>query len=189
MYYYFSPNELYHHGIKGQKWGIRRFRNSDGSYTSAWRKRRELTKKKSQELRKEADEVYKNTRVGKMEARYNRRNPNGDFDEYIATSPSAKEKYKQYTEDSDYRKYRDLERESEVLGKGYVKRNAGFGALGSAVSLAAPVGLVASAFAPKGKKAVVGALGAIGSMTAVSALAAYAATNEKVAVQKKYGIR
>lgn len=26
---------LYHHGIKGQKWGIRRFQNPDGSYTPA----------------------------------------------------------------------------------------------------------------------------------------------------------
>lgn len=26
--------ELYHHGIKGQKWGVRRFQNLDGSYTS-----------------------------------------------------------------------------------------------------------------------------------------------------------
>lgn len=27
-----NPNELYHHGIKGQKWGVRRFQNQDGSY-------------------------------------------------------------------------------------------------------------------------------------------------------------
>lgn len=27
------PNELYHHGIKDQKWGIRRFQNEDGSLT------------------------------------------------------------------------------------------------------------------------------------------------------------
>lgn len=33
-------DELYHHGIKGQKWGIRRFQNEDGSYTDAGKKRR-----------------------------------------------------------------------------------------------------------------------------------------------------
>lgn len=32
--------ELYHHGILGQKWGIRRFQNKDGSYTSEGKKRR-----------------------------------------------------------------------------------------------------------------------------------------------------
>ena len=31
--------ELYHHGIKGQKWGVRRFQNEDGSYTQAGRER------------------------------------------------------------------------------------------------------------------------------------------------------
>lgn len=33
------PNELYHHGIKGQKWGVRRYQNPDGSLTAAGRKR------------------------------------------------------------------------------------------------------------------------------------------------------
>lgn len=32
-------NELTHHGIKGQKWGVRRYRNSDGSLTEAGKKR------------------------------------------------------------------------------------------------------------------------------------------------------
>lgn len=31
--------ELYHHGIKGQKWGIRRYQYADGTYTPAGRKR------------------------------------------------------------------------------------------------------------------------------------------------------
>lgn len=32
-------SELQHHGIKGQKWGVRRYRNRDGSLTPAGRKR------------------------------------------------------------------------------------------------------------------------------------------------------
>ena len=28
-------NELYHHGIKGQRWGVRRFQNKDGTLTEA----------------------------------------------------------------------------------------------------------------------------------------------------------
>ena len=32
-------NELYHHGVKGQKWGVRRYQNKDGSLTMAGKKR------------------------------------------------------------------------------------------------------------------------------------------------------
>ena len=32
--------QLYHHGIKGQRWGVRRFQNKDGTLTAAGKKRR-----------------------------------------------------------------------------------------------------------------------------------------------------
>lgn len=37
--FYIISNELYHHGILGQKWGVRRYQNPDGSLTDAGRKR------------------------------------------------------------------------------------------------------------------------------------------------------
>lgn len=36
-------NELYHHGIKGQKWGVRRYQNEDGTYTKAGLERKRTT--------------------------------------------------------------------------------------------------------------------------------------------------
>ena len=38
QYIDYSP-ELYHHGILGQKWGIRRYQYADGTLTPAGRKR------------------------------------------------------------------------------------------------------------------------------------------------------
>lgn len=35
--------ELYHHGIKGMKWGVRRYQNEDGSLTNAGKKRYETS--------------------------------------------------------------------------------------------------------------------------------------------------
>lgn len=37
--YNYYNNELKHHGIIGQKWGIRRFQNSDGTLTAEGRRR------------------------------------------------------------------------------------------------------------------------------------------------------
>lgn len=42
MWTYNYADELCHHGIKGQRWGIRRFQNKDGSLTNAGKKRRRI---------------------------------------------------------------------------------------------------------------------------------------------------
>ena len=39
MQTYLDADELYHHGTKGMKWGVRRFQRKDGSLTSAGKKR------------------------------------------------------------------------------------------------------------------------------------------------------
>ena len=41
MWTYVSSDALYHHGIKGQRWGVRRFQNKDGTLTAAGRRRAE----------------------------------------------------------------------------------------------------------------------------------------------------
>lgn len=43
---YLKIKELYHYGIKGQKWGVRRFQKEDGSLTSEGQKRDEDPLKK-----------------------------------------------------------------------------------------------------------------------------------------------
>ena len=39
MWQYNDTSELYHWGIKGMKWGVRRYQNEDGSLTDAGKKR------------------------------------------------------------------------------------------------------------------------------------------------------
>lgn len=38
-YIYYGEEALQHHGILGQKWGVRRYQNADGSLTNAGKKR------------------------------------------------------------------------------------------------------------------------------------------------------
>lgn len=47
MEIYSKDGTLYHHGIKGQKWGKRRFQNQDGSLTPAGEKRYNKFEKKA----------------------------------------------------------------------------------------------------------------------------------------------
>lgn len=54
--------ELYHHGVKGQKWGVRRFQRKDGSLTSAEKKRRGTKESKDKSIKRERVKDLKNRR-------------------------------------------------------------------------------------------------------------------------------
>lgn len=69
MGYFYTDDYLEHHGIKGQKWGVRRFQNPDGSLTPRGKRRFS----KLIELNKEHEADVKNaTAAANKEYRYMR---------------------------------------------------------------------------------------------------------------------
>lgn len=65
-----SNDELQHHGIKGQKWGVRRFQNKNGSLTPAGRKRYEGVTKQQKTAKKELTKEEKIDRGKKFVTRF-----------------------------------------------------------------------------------------------------------------------
>ena len=71
-YYAVVRNDIYleHHGIKGQKWGVRRYQNFDGSYTKAGLQRYYKSLDKYQQKKAEYKAIKKDKTKSKYEKQY-----------------------------------------------------------------------------------------------------------------------
>lgn len=69
-----KKNELYHYGILGQKWGIRRYQNRDGSLTEAGKQRYAVYKDTNTRTSAEFNKNY-----SKAEKKLNKLNPSKDY--------------------------------------------------------------------------------------------------------------
>lgn len=75
-YNYTDYDILIHYGIKGQKWGIRRYQNEDGTLTSAGKKR--AAKQERKAARKEEKAAIRAEKENRKQAAKNRRSLSND---------------------------------------------------------------------------------------------------------------
>lgn len=143
-----EQNTLTHHGIKGQKWGVRRFQTKSGSLTAAGKKRygKDDEAKSKDKSSNEAHEDYKKVRAKttkqmsdaelrdavnrlSMEKRYNELNPKKKslgkkfIDDFIM--PAARDIGKEYVK--KYMKELAGKMEKTVKDKSETKTDDGDG--------------------------------------------------------------
>lgn len=130
---YYETTELYHHGILGQKWGVRRYQNPDGTYTEAGKKRRAPLRTRF-EAKKDAKEYARakmyygegaGTRRKLIKAKVNQRSKDSaykeEFDRYLAKQDMAKHAAKARTE----RGARDAVKGVAKTGRGIINAATG----------------------------------------------------------------
>lgn len=109
--------ELYHYGIKGQKWGVRRYQNPDGTLTAKGKKR--LAK----------NEKYRDKLAAKAQKRADRHRSAGD--EAIANMKDLRKNgvnskaYKDWKESEEWNREWEYENKNSVTGpdgQKYVKK-------------------------------------------------------------------
>ena len=118
---YREYSELYHHGIKGMHWGIRRYQNQDGSLTEAGKKRRSLGNRVDEAVGKvlsiENDTANRTMRSsGKLRKTYYEMQKSGikyKDGKYQYTDKSNKEKYK---------RQRELQVKAKQYANEYIKK-------------------------------------------------------------------
>lgn len=131
--------ELTHHGIKGMKWGVRRFQNKDGSLTNAGKKRRKFTDTKFGSKYKLHDDPEKERQEVEGTPPDKKRNWSDD----AKTADALKKKSVHEMSNTELKKFNErtrLEQEYSRLNPSAVKKGYGYvagaiGVMGTAVTL------------------------------------------------------
>lgn len=119
---YLDIRELYHHGIKGQRWGLRRYQNEDGTLTAEGRERYGFEEKPSNRLlrsasinRKDASDIRRAAKDAKNEKSKKDLLDSADALEKLAEKQEAKAATKGIMSKEGKKLYKQDKRDQKTL--------------------------------------------------------------------------
>lgn len=121
--FYIPTDELYHHGVLGQKWGVRRYQNYDGTYTKKGLARvqaAESTLNDAKALRKAAKDSYRKGSGNYKGTKIAATDKNAAKSMYKDSKRVMKEAKQQYkAEKTQLKKDYKADKGKELYAKGY----------------------------------------------------------------------
>ena len=148
-----SPDEIFHHGIKGQRWGVRRYQNADGTLTDTGKKRyaqadsalkpgKDGKASKAEKITRSSNDMVNEVKRARKSGKDAKTNSSNNSE---ARKMSDAELNKRIDRMAREKRYRELKNEQDSINAGRNKVDRALEIIGTTTTIAASAATIATA--------------------------------------------